>query len=74
MATKRCSRCEKRVSLDQFVKNAKSRDGLSHYCRTCKKKIMEEYFASSEGKAAKKRMIENKRVQRQKAKTSQKRK
>jgi len=35
---------------------------------------MEEYFASSEGKAAKKRMIENKRVQRQKAKTSQKRK
>ena len=74
MATKRCSRCEKRVSVDQFVKNAKSRDGLSHYCRSCKKKIMEEYFSSSEGKAAKKRMIENKKIKRQQERKTQKRK
>lgn len=74
MATKRCSRCEKRVSLDQFVKNCKSRDGLSHYCKPCKKKIMKEYFATSEGKAAMKRMVENKRIKRQQDRKSQKRK
>ncbi|MCB9772597.1 MAG: hypothetical protein H6754_08625 [Candidatus Omnitrophica bacterium] len=64
MATKKCSRCRNRKPLDQFVKNAKSADGLSHYCRPCKKKIMEEYFASPDGKAAKKRMIEARRMQR----------
>ena len=74
MATKRCSRCEKRVSLDQFVKNIKSPDGLNHYCKPCKKKIMAAYFATSEGKAAMKRMVENKKIKRQQDRKNAKRK
>lgn len=68
MATKRCSRCRNRKPLDQFVKNAKSRDGLTHYCRPCKKIIMQEYFATQEGIAAKKRMAESLRRRRKAAK------
>ncbi len=74
MATKRCSRCHNRKSLDQFVKNAKSRDGHSHYCRPCKKIIMKEYFASPDGKAALKRMVESLRIRRQAKRKTQKRK
>lgn len=68
MSTKRCSRCRNRKPLDQFVKNAKSRDGLTHYCRPCKKIIMQEYFATQEGIAAKKRMADKLRLRRQAAK------
>ena len=64
MTTKKCSRCRNRKPLEQFVKNAKSRDGLSHYCRPCKRKIMAEYFLTPEGKAAVKRMIAARRIQR----------
>ncbi|MCB9757040.1 MAG: hypothetical protein H6753_01295 [Candidatus Omnitrophica bacterium] len=67
MTTKRCSRCRNRKPLEQFVKNNKSRDGLNHYCRPCKRKIMQEYFATKEGIAAKKRMAENLRLRRKAA-------
>lgn len=66
MTTKRCSRCRNRKPLEQFVKNNKSRDGLNHYCRPCKRKIMQEYFATQEGIAAK-RMAENLRLRRKAA-------
>ncbi len=74
MATKRCSRCHNRKPLEQFVKNVKSRDGLNHYCRPCKKIIMQEYFATKEGMAAKKRMAESLRLRRKAAKNNKKRK
>lgn len=33
--TKKCSKCGESKSLDQFVKDKKSKDGLSWTCRTC---------------------------------------
>ncbi len=68
MSTKRCSRCRNRKPLEQFVKNVKSRDGLNHYCRPCKKIIMCEYFATAQGITAKKRMAESLRRRRKAAK------
>ena len=74
MKTKRCSRCRNKKPLTQFVKNIKSSDGLNHYCRPCKKKIMKEYYATKAGKAAIKRMVANRRIQRQKDRKNKKRK
>ncbi len=74
MTTKRCSRCRNRKPLEQFVKNVKSSDGLNHYCRPCKKKIMQEYFATKAGIAAKKRMAINLQLRRKAAKLAKKRK
>jgi hypothetical protein len=36
MDTKRCSRCRRQQPLDNFTREARSRDGRHSYCRTCR--------------------------------------
>lgn len=35
MSEKKCSRCKRHLSLDNFGKNKSSSDGLNRYCRPC---------------------------------------
>jgi len=36
--TKKCTRCGKYHTLDNFYKDASSNDGLSHWCTACRYK------------------------------------
>ena len=41
--TKRCSKCGEVKPLTEFHKNRSARDGLDHWCKSCKKESMREY-------------------------------
>lgn len=38
MKQKKCYGCKKYLSVDNFTKNKKTKDGLSYYCRDCSKR------------------------------------
>ena len=39
---KKCNRCKELKSFDNFHKNKVMPDGLSHYCKPCRKKFYQE--------------------------------
>lgn len=51
MATKVCTKCNERKSLDSFCKNARSKDGLSQHCKSCNAAYQKEYRKTTTGKA-----------------------
>jgi hypothetical protein len=53
MKEKRCSRCKKMKSLDQFHKNVTGRYGVNAICKACKQKEWRKYNESRESKSLK---------------------
>lgn len=43
MQTKMCSMCNQEFTLDKFHKNAKGKDGLRSYCKTCGARKVRNY-------------------------------
>ena len=42
--TKKCSGCQMNKDYSFFSKEAKSKDGLQYYCKTCRKQVDREYY------------------------------
>lgn len=53
MKEKRCSRCKKKKTLDQFYKKQDGRFGVGAICRDCKQKEWREYNQTRESKSLK---------------------
>jgi hypothetical protein len=47
---KKCSRCNKRKTLDRFAKKATGRDGLSARCKDCQRVYWDQYYQDRENK------------------------
>jgi hypothetical protein len=43
---KTCSNCKQSLTLSNFQKNKWKKDGLSHYCKSCKHEIDRQYSIS----------------------------
>ena len=43
MERKFCKKCKKRLTINLFGKNKRSKDGFSFYCLTCYRKIRDNY-------------------------------
>jgi len=41
---RKCSRCNKYKSLDNFSNKSSSKDGLNYRCKTCDKELYEDWF------------------------------
>jgi hypothetical protein len=50
-ATKKCAGCGTARSLDQFVRDSRSADGLKRLCKPCDEKVSREYRERSEVKS-----------------------
>ena len=44
MKTKKCSRCEKEKSLNEFHQHKGNPDGLRYYCKDCRKECNKKYW------------------------------
>jgi hypothetical protein len=44
VTTKRCSRCSKEKSIEEFAKNSARKDGRTTYCRSCMKDYNATYY------------------------------
>lgn len=53
METKKCSKCKENLSLDNFYKDKKSKDGKQSVCKNCKKKLINEYYKHNPHKRSK---------------------
>jgi len=53
METKICKKCNNGVSLDNFFKDSKSKDGLQSYCKICKSSGVSEYYKNNPDKRSK---------------------
>lgn len=51
--SKRCPRCKKAKSEDQFYKNRSKKDGLRTYCIECEKPLIKEYQKNNREKIKK---------------------
>ena len=45
---KRCGKCKEFKDESEFIKNKKKKNGLSPYCKECKRIIDKEYYANNE--------------------------
>ena len=53
METKICKKCNNELSLDNFFKDSKSKDGLQSYCKICKSSGVREYYKNNPNKRSK---------------------
>jgi len=51
MKTKQCSRCKRKLPLNEFDKNRSHKDGLQVYCKVCMAIAGKKYKQSEKGKA-----------------------
>lgn len=53
METKICSHCKKELSVAEFHKNSKSRDGYSYMCKSCTKEMSKHWRIKRKDKVKK---------------------
>ena len=61
MKAKICKECGKELSLDNFYKNKKSKDGYEGKCKECKKKRQKEHYEENKDKILKRNKKYNKK-------------
>ena len=57
MTTKQCNKCKKTLNIIEFYKHPKSKDGLLHFCKTCKRQsvtVLQEMKHGAKQRAKKK--------------------
>jgi len=55
MEKKKCSRCEKKLDLNQFARYSKSKDGRQGYCKVCQREVQKEYISKNRAELNRKR-------------------
>ena len=48
--TKKCSGCKRELLASEFSKNRSEKDGLNHYCRTCKRPQAKKHYIKNREK------------------------
>ena len=62
MADKRCSKCREMKPVGEFVKHAGRPDGLSCWCKGCRRESDRRYWSSDRGKAKRKEYSESEKT------------
>lgn len=60
MGTKVCKKCGRELSIDNFSKNCRNKDGLQNMCKECVSEYMKEH---AKRKKAEKKRIEEERIE-----------
>lgn len=51
METKKCSKCGRELTVDNFYRKSTSKDGLQDYCKEChKQSVSKSYYKNKEQK------------------------